>query len=219
MMVEIGPVTMHLGDAREIIPSLGPVDAIITDPVWPNAPEGMFPVADPARLLSDTLASAEAKRVCVVMRCDSDPRFLASVPARWPFIRVQTLPYAAPGYLGRVLGGMEVAYGFGQPVPARPSRRVIPGVADVAQPNRQADKADHPCPRNLTHMRFLVRWWSDHGETVLDPFAGSGTTLAAAAAMGRKGIGIEIEPKFFDEACRRIERFSRQSEMFARAEE
>lgn len=52
------------------------------------------------------------------------------------------------------------------------------------------------------------------GETVLDPFMGSGTTGVACANLGRKFIGIEIEPKYFDIACRRIEKAYKQPDFF-----
>jgi site-specific DNA-methyltransferase (adenine-specific)/modification methylase len=51
-------------------------------------------------------------------------------------------------------------------------------------------------------------------ETILDPFMGSGTTGVAAIQMGRKFIGIEREPKYFDIACKRIEQASKQVDMF-----
>ena len=50
--------------------------------------------------------------------------------------------------------------------------------------------------------------------TVLDPFMGSGTTGVACAKLGRKFIGIEIEPKYFDIACKRIEKAYAQPDMF-----
>jgi DNA modification methylase len=50
--------------------------------------------------------------------------------------------------------------------------------------------------------------------TVLDPFMGSGTTGVACAQLGRKFIGIEIEPKYFDIACRRIEQAYAQGKLF-----
>ena len=53
------------------------------------------------------------------------------------------------------------------------------------------------------------------GTCVLDPFMGSGTTGVACANLGRKFIGIEIEPKYFDIACERIEQSQRQQRMFA----
>ncbi len=51
-------------------------------------------------------------------------------------------------------------------------------------------------------------------QTILDPFMGSGTTGVACAKLGRKFIGIEIEPKYFDIACRRIEAAYKQPDMF-----
>ena len=51
--------------------------------------------------------------------------------------------------------------------------------------------------------------------TDLDPFMGSGTTGVAAVQMGRKFIGIEREPKYFDIAVRRIEDAQRMADMFA----
>ncbi len=51
----------------------------------------------------------------------------------------------------------------------------------------------------------------DNG-TVLDPFMGSGTTLVAAELLGRRGIGIELSPEYFDIACRRVEEAVRKRE-------
>jgi DNA modification methylase len=51
-------------------------------------------------------------------------------------------------------------------------------------------------------MLIIVGWTAG---TVLDPYAGSGTTGVACVKLGRRFIGIEIEPRYFDIACRRIE--------------
>ena len=53
-----------------------------------------------------------------------------------------------------------------------------------------------------------------NAQTILDPFMGSGTTGVAAMQLGRKFIGIEIEPKYFDIACERIENAQRQQTLF-----
>ncbi len=68
--------------------------------------------------------------------------------------------------------------------------------------------------RALVHQQWLVNWFSDEGETVLDPFMGSGTTGVACAKLGRRFIGIEIDESYFDIACRRIEEAYRQPDMF-----
>lgn len=57
--------------------------------------------------------------------------------------------------------------------------------------------------------------FSEIGETVLDPFMGSGTTGIACQNLGRSFIGIEIEPKYFDIACKRIEQAQAQQRLFA----
>jgi hypothetical protein len=147
------------------------------------------------------------------MRNDSDPRFLGPIPSRFEFIQIMWCQYAMPGFLGRVLGGNETVYVYGTPVPSRPGRRVIPSVSPKAQP-RDRPPNGHPCSRALIHQEFVVNWCSDEEETILDPFMGSGTTGVACAKMGRKFIGIEIDPEYFDIACRRIEDANRQKDLF-----
>jgi DNA modification methylase len=63
----------------------------------------------------------------------------------------------------------------------------------------------HPCPKPLKFTTWCVNKVSLEGETVLDPFMGSGTTGVACVNIRRRFIGIEIEEKYFDVACKRIE--------------
>jgi len=63
-------------------------------------------------------------------------------------------------------------------------------------------------------MKRLVTRVSFIGHTILDPFMGSGTTGVACAKLGRKFIGIEIEPTYFDIACKRIEQAYAQHDLF-----
>lgn len=208
-------ITLYNGDCREILPTLSKVDTVITDPVWPNCPEGLLVGWEaPADLLKSAIeALPAARRLVVVMRSDSDPRFLSSIPNRWQFFCVQALSYAVPMYLGRVLGGTELAYCFGEPIPSEMGRRVVPMWGPKAQPSdRQAN--GHPCSRAVVHQEWLVDWWSLKDETILDPFMGSGTTGVAAVKFGRKFIGIEIEPRYFDIACQRISDALKQPDMF-----
>jgi site-specific DNA-methyltransferase (adenine-specific) len=72
----------------------------------------------------------------------------------------------------------------------------------------------HPTEKPVSLMRELISLFSNFGETILDPFMGSGTTGVAAVKLGRKFIGIEIEPKYFDIACRRISDALKQPDMF-----
>jgi site-specific DNA-methyltransferase (adenine-specific) len=72
----------------------------------------------------------------------------------------------------------------------------------------------HPAPMPYPMAEGHARTWTDAGETILDPFMGSGTTGVACANLGRKFIGIEIEPKYFEIACERIDNAYRQKRMF-----
>jgi adenine specific DNA methylase Mod len=67
------------------------------------------------------------------------------------------------------------------------------------------EHAEHPSPKPLDTMRHIVQLASPAGGIVLDPFMGSGTTGVACVRTGRKFIGVEIEPKYYAIARRRIE--------------
>lgn len=202
-------VTIYNADCRDVLPHLAAVDAVVTDPVWPNCPEGLLEGhGDPQGLFTGALELLPpARRLVVILRSDSDPRFLGAVDLRWPFVCVQAMSYAVPMYLGRVLGGTELAYCFGEPIASGPGTRVIPMWGPKAQtahdPGRRGT-GGHPCSRHISHQRWLVGWWSERDDVVLDPFMGSGTTLRAAKDLGRKAIGIEIEERYCEIAARRL---------------
>ena len=77
-----------------------------------------------------------------------------------------------------------------------------------------ADGGLHPTQKPVALMEYLIRTYTQEGETVLDNCMGSGTTGVAAMNLQREFIGIEREPKYFDIACRRIEDAQRKSRMF-----
>ncbi len=72
----------------------------------------------------------------------------------------------------------------------------------------------HPNEKPLALVNHFVQLHTVAGDTILDPFMGSGTTGVACAKLGRKFIGIEIDPKYFDIACKRIEDAYRQGDLF-----
>jgi len=75
-------------------------------------------------------------------------------------------------------------------------------------------KHEHETQKPVSLMKELVSLFTDVGKTILDPFMGSGTTGVAAIQLGRKFIGIEREPKYFDIACKRIEQAGAQGQLF-----
>lgn len=92
---------------------------------------------------------------------------------------------------------------------------IRPGAFGIRKIIPAAD--DHPTPKPWQLAAHFIRLHSLAGETILDPFMGSGTTGVACARMGRRFIGIEIEPKYFDMACRRIREAQRQADLFVEA--
>lgn len=196
-------VTLYHGDCREILPQLH-ADTVVTDPVWPNTRAPLFGVDDPAAMFSAMwLACTELpKRAAIQLGCDTDPRFLLAVPPQLPFFRVAWLEIVRMGYKGRVGMTGDVGYLFGEPPPSRSGQHIIPG--RCIDPDPKGQTPGHPTPRKFRHVQWLVHWWSAPGDVIVDPFAGSGTTLVAARYLGRRVIGVEIEERYCEVAVRRL---------------
>lgn len=71
----------------------------------------------------------------------------------------------------------------------------------------------HPMQKPVALMEWCIKFLPPEAGVILDPYMGSGTTGIAASVLGRKFIGIEIEPKYFDIACKRIDAVARQPDM------
>jgi DNA modification methylase len=71
----------------------------------------------------------------------------------------------------------------------------------------------HPAQKPLEIMDWCLGFLPD-AHTILDPFMGSGTTLVACQRLGRNGIGIELDPDYFDIACKRVDEATRQPDLF-----
>lgn len=208
-------ITIYHGDCREILPSVGFVNTVITDPVWPHASAALQGSDRPYQLFAECAKKLNCDRLVVQLGCDSDPRFLLGVPAALPFFRAIWLEYACPTHKGRLLYTGDVAYVFGVPPASAPGRRVMPGRYLSSRPDaartkvtkhkewgRAGAKGLHPTPRRYDHVAYLVGKWGEG--TICDPFAGSGTTLLAAKNGGYKAIGIEIEEQFCEIAAKRL---------------
>lgn len=80
--------------------------------------------------------------------------------------------------------------------------------------NRSAERTKHSAQKPVELMEYLVLTYSLPNEIVRDPFMGSGSTGVACVKAGRRFVGIEIEPEFFELACRRIEDAQRNAGLF-----
>lgn len=202
--------THYKGDCLKILPLLKKekIDLLYTDPVWPNSIPDIIGHEDPYKLFKKAMRISKRikllKRYAIHLGCDSDPRFLKAVPRKFKFLRLCWLRYVRPHYKGRILYSGDACYLFGKAQRRIISgKRVIPG--EITNINKTSHKNDHPCPRALTHVEFIISIFSNPGEIVIDPFGGSGTTAVACEKLNRRWIIIEIEDKHCKNAKQRIE--------------
>lgn len=198
-------IEIYHGDCREVLNLLPDeifTDTVITDPVWPNSTPELAGAERPYELFAEMTGLLRCFRIGVHLGCDSDPRILSGISSLVPFFRTCWLPFVACGHKGRLLVTGDVGYLFGAPPAPRPGQQLIPG--EYLATDRNGRSAQHPCPRKLSHAAWLVKWWSEPKDTILDPFMGIGTTLVAAKQHHRKAIGIEIEERYCEVAAERL---------------
>lgn len=76
----------------------------------------------------------------------------------------------------------------------------------------------HPTQKPLSVLKRLIEIFTDVGDVVIDPCAGSGSTIVAAAEMGREAYGFEIKREFYEKAKKWIEESTAQGDLFAAME-
>lgn len=197
-------VVIYHADCRDILSKMPQADLILTDPPWPMAVKQIMEGnANAIDLWRDVAPLFQAKRLVIWHGIHHDPRDYLNPLEDWPYLRAVYIRRAIPGYFGRVLLDGEMVHVLGEWPPHRKGRMVIPGGLQITYV--KADRVNgHPGPRSLIATRWLLTWWSDEGDIVVDPFMGSGTTLRAAKDLGRYAIGIEIEEKYCEIAAKRM---------------
>jgi site-specific DNA-methyltransferase (adenine-specific) len=231
-------VTLYLGDCREILPALGRVDAVICDPPYeehmhnakagsrgirtdgyasPAAVDfpsiaGLRPIVTP--LLVDACAGwllafctpegvapwrdaieaagAKYKRACFWDKPDSTPQLNGQGPAM-----------AVEAFVSAWCGSGHSRWNGGG------RRNVFRHITN--QPDRDGR---HPTEKPIPLMIELVDLFTQSGDLVCDPFMGSGTTGIACVRRNRRFVGIEVDQRYFDIACKRISDALKQPDMF-----
>jgi DNA modification methylase len=211
--VIIGDATLYLGDCMDILPTFGKVDAVITDPPY-GINENSKKVASRGKLAAPTdygdfdwdKAPAAAE---IIEKIRSMSEYQAIFGGNY-----FALPPSSCWLVWDKLNGKndfadcELAW-TNWPKAVRRLQWLWNGMI------RQGNEARfHPTQKPLEVMKWVIEL-CPKAETILDPFMGSGTTGVAAIQMGRKFIGIDREPKYFDIACKRIEEAYAQGQLFA----
>lgn len=212
MKVEIGDATLYLGDCMEILPTLDKVDAVITDPPY-GINENSKKVASREKLAKakdygdfDWDKSPPPNELIELIRTKAKHQAFFGG-------NYFTLPPTSCWLVWDKLNGdndfadCELCWTNWSKAVRRLQWRWN---GMIRQGN---EERFHPTQKPLEVMKWVITL-CPKSDTILDPFMGSGTTGVAAIQMGRKFIGIEREPKYFDIACERIEAASKQVNMF-----
>jgi site-specific DNA-methyltransferase (adenine-specific) len=193
-----GGVTIYHNDCRDILPLM---PACTFDVAFADPPYGVG--FDYGNGYDDTAVHADVvpmlRTIAATVLVTTGISNLWSWPApTW------ALCWAKPGSTRRSLlhgfNEWEPVLVYGRPGPIYHDLRILPSVANLAK----GDTGCHPCPKPLALLRWLIAECSTGGP-VIDPFAGSGTTLVAAKERGLSAVGIEIEERFCEIAARRVE--------------
>ena len=232
----IGDATLYLGDCMEVMQTLDKVDAVVTDPPYDEEAHrfgrrtrATFEKAEMAELnfakfppenrlkLSEILkklsigwvisfcqiesiglwkeahenAGLKYRRSCIWRKPDGMPQFSGDRPG----MGYETFVCSWSGKSKSIWngGGKHGIYVY---------------------PKGNAG-ANHQTEKPIALMQDIIFDFTQLAETILDPFMGSGTTGVACMNLGRKFIGIEIDEKYFEIACKRIKDAQKQGKLFA----
>lgn len=224
MKVEIGEATLILGDSLEWLratPGCFRVDAVVTDPPYgigfkyESHDDSNYGAGGYGGWLWERLALAESRLmpgspVFCWQAQGTQKQWHEWFPRDWRvFIQAKNFTQMRATVMQYAYEPVLVWWTDGEKwkTPKGPAinrdwyiANTAGMVSDVESLQRQ-----HPCPRQVDVCEYIVANWVRPGGTCLDIFMGSGTTGVACARMGRKFVGVEIEPKYFDIACKRIE--------------
>lgn len=206
----IGRATLHLGDCRDVLPTLGRVDALVTDPPY-GIGEAKKKSASRVRRTKEW-AAARDLRDYATGEWDNEPisaDALSAVRAagQWNIIFGGNFYDCPPASCWLVwdkcntgdFADCELAW-TNLPKAVRRIRYLWNGMIR----EQGAQRGDHPTQKPLEVMKWCIGHLPEPNQTILDPFMGSGTTGVAAIKAGRGFIGIERCSEHFEVARRRI---------------
>jgi len=211
--VEIGDCVLYQGDCREIIPHLEGIDATVTDPPYgigwkPRINNRDTPWVDKIDFSINDILTGKYHLLW------GGQYFANELPVAEGWLTWCKRPQANFHNDARSYSSTELAWrNWGK-------SRFMTHVWDGGMRAGDAENRLflHPAQKPIEIMQWCLSLLPDDVAVVFDPFMGSGTTGVAAVKMGRKFIGIEREPIYFDIACKRIEDAAKQPDMLVVAE-
>ncbi|MCK5617250.1 site-specific DNA-methyltransferase [Candidatus Pacearchaeota archaeon] len=185
-------ITIYHGDCLEIMPGLKMVNFVYADPPygvgkadWDKEYFTGWELLSVNKTYNGMVANVGTKAICACMAALGDE-------------------YKDLFYGWNKNGMTRSSIGFMNVLIAVVAGKVKMGQNFCQFVIKDLSRKNHPSPKPVEYIRCVLKRFTDMGDTVLDPFVGSGTTLVAAKELGRKAIGIEIEEKYCEIAVRRL---------------
>jgi DNA modification methylase len=210
--VVIGDCTLYEGDCLEVMPTLSKVDAVVTDPPYGigyKMPQGGKSPRNIKPIIGDDAPFDPSPFLfapCLLFGAD---HFSERLP-KGTFHVWDKNPAGAVSDLFSDAELFWTSWGGAR----RVFRHLWKGMCQASE--KGGKQRWHPTQKPITLMRWCLGFLPN-AETILDPFMGSGTTGVACVKEGRKFIGIELDPDYFDIACKRIADAYAQPDMFVAA--
>lgn len=240
--VTIGNATLHLGDCLSVLPTLSEVSHTLTDPPYEAEAHskgrrllgkqvGGARTVEYGELDFERISDEVRTRVASLCSTVTNVWFLTfcqaeavqawreaheAAGAKYKRACIWLKPDGAPQFTGDRpgMGYESIAASWCGVGRSKWNGGGRHGVFIHAQRDSNHPK-QHMTQKPIALMLELVQLFSSRGDTILDPFMGSGTTGVAAIQLGRKFIGIERDPRYFEIACKRIEQAVAQGHLFA----
>ena len=233
--IEIGPCKLACGDSLEILPEIeaGSIDCVVTDPPYMIGANSIGNAASKDGTWADLLnashwyaswfSSSKVKLsdrgfLLVCLNWRSLPTYLCAFSkCGWTATSclVWNKDWIGPSYQNALRPTYELVLFAAMPQAVIPDRSAS-DVFTWKWMAGQVRNTGHPAEKPVELMQRLIELTTRSGDLVADWFFGSGTTGVACIQTGRRFIGIEIEPRYFDIACRRIRNAweNRQGKLF-----
>lgn len=206
----IGNARLILGDARDVIPTLGAIGSYITDPPFGMAYKSNFRTIKYSEIANDDNDNL------LVWACNLIATHSTYVFGRWDNLLAIPRPKSKIAWVKNnwSMGDLQHEHArqteeiFFYPGPDHDFPKYRP--TDVIEAPRTGND-NHPTEKPVQLMMAIVEWTRG---LVCDPFMGSGSTGVACARLGRPFVGVELDPVHFETACRRIREVGKQADMF-----
>ena len=208
----MGDCVLYLGDCLDVMPTLGKVDAVVTDP-----PYGLD-IAKTGKIGGEKLAKVKDYGARKWDKTTPPDYFISLLQeiSKTQIVFGGNYFYVPPSQCWLVwdkqntgnFADCELAW-TNMSKAVRKIEWLWNGMIKKGD-----DIREHPTQKPVGVMKWCIEQLPDNSNLILDPFMGSGTTGVACVKLGRKFIGIELDEKYFDIACKRIEEAYKQPDMF-----